>query len=171
MVDRRQIIDALVRGDFVFLTDLVRNQAEMEPKAGDLFADILLNIVTGAWKKSTHRPRSRATQTRRQEIVARMATLETEGWPTEAAATKVAEEFNYSKRWVWKACCEARVINDLGEKCLSASKRLYKLAPERVEGMLDRLTLKLAHTIYERYGTEQKRSSFTSADCAIPNPS
>jgi hypothetical protein len=91
MDERRQInqiMDALVKADFVFLTDLVRDGTKMEPRVRALLADILLNIVTGKWKKVAHKPRSRATEKRRNDIGNRVAKLESEGWPPEAAVTR-----------------------------------------------------------------------------------
>jgi hypothetical protein len=158
MDERRQInqiMDALVRSDFVFLTDLVRGGTKMEPRARALLADILLNIVTGKWKKVAHKPRSRATEKRRNNIGTRIAKLESEGWPPEAAVTKAAEEFDLSPRWVWQMRAEYGLIQDLAKKLRVSSKVLAKQAPDRLMAILDKQRLSLAKAFYEEYKPER----------------
>jgi hypothetical protein len=151
MADRHQIMRALEKGDFVFLTDLVRTGAEMGPRARALLADILLNIVTGKWKKTTHRPRSRAVEKRQQRMAIRLAALEAEGWPMEAAVTKVAQECDCTTRWVWQQIAEHRLIQDLAEEVRAKGKMLAKQAPEKVTAIVDRQWLSRAKMIYEEY--------------------
>src|SRR6476620_8042332 len=96
------VFEALEKRDFRFLTDLVRNDAEMVPEVRELLAEIFFNLLTGNWKRPARRPRSPAAQKRHEEIVERVLALETDNWPTEAAVTKAAHEFRVSTRWVWK---------------------------------------------------------------------
>jgi hypothetical protein len=150
MIDEEKVLDALTRRDFAYLTDLVRDDAALEPEARELLAEIFLNILSGKWKRSARRPQSLTAEQRRFDIAKRVAELETVGWPAEAAVAQVASEFDCTPRWVWKMQSEHRKITVIADRLRASTGELVRRAPDRMLALGRRFRIMLAKAIYER---------------------
>jgi hypothetical protein len=87
---------ALQERDFAYLTDLIRNNAEMSPETRAKLADMILGLLARKIKFPKHRPAKEATQRKNEAIGRRVFELvEKEGWGKIAAAVKqTATEFD-----------------------------------------------------------------------------
>jgi hypothetical protein len=100
------LITAFADGDYAFLTDLVRNDAELDPRVRDHLADLLLNLLTGKWKRPAKRPKSYASFVKFNTVALAVQKMEAEGWKRTAAIAKAAELYDCSPRWVAKVVKE-----------------------------------------------------------------
>jgi hypothetical protein len=94
------LIRAFEHGDFAYLADLVRNNTELTPEVRQRLADLLLNMLSGKWRRAAKRPRAADRLDKMEAIAANVQGLESEGWKKMAAIEETAELFGCSPRWV-----------------------------------------------------------------------
>jgi hypothetical protein len=108
-VIKYHVEQALRERDFAYLTDLIRNNAEMSPETREYLADILLGLLTGKTKFPKHRPKKKATHDKNRAIAERVLKLGYEGWSKRTAAVRqTAAEFHCSVTTVWNCLKEER---------------------------------------------------------------
>jgi hypothetical protein len=137
VADQIAIGTAIHKRDFVFLTDLVRDNTELSPDGRDLLADGLLGLLSGEIKRAPHRPSTNFDKS--MKIAERVTALEAENWPRKAAIAKVAEEFRCSSRWVSMALSEARKMAITTKRAAEITKGMGAEGEQRIAGQLIQL--------------------------------
>ena len=100
MTATMELIEAFERRDFAYIADLVRNDVEMNPQVRQRLADLILNTLSGRWRRMPKRPRSADRKDKMEAIAANVQRLESEGVKKTAAIAETAALFKRSPRWV-----------------------------------------------------------------------
>jgi hypothetical protein len=139
---------AFMERDFAYLSDIVRNNVELDDDARDLLAEIILGLGTGKLKNPNHRPKNLSADRRSDEMVKAVFAYERDGWPRKAAVVAVSDKFGCSPRWVSHALKTQRECEHLGEIVKSACRELIKREHDLGKPMLRRMRHRLLWGYY-----------------------